>query len=391
MILMNKIKKLIKEMCPNGVEYKALGQCVKSLKKGTLKTSELVETGYPVINSGRKLYGYYNNFNNIGPSLTIAARGEYAGFINFFNQKFWAGGLCYPYKSLNEENLSTKFIYYFLKNIEKNIRKEIVFDGSIPALNKQDIEKVKIPIPPIEVQKEIVKILDKFSELEEELEEELEARKKQYEFYNGFLFEISKRKKYVKFGNVANIVRGASPRPIKNFITSEKNGYPWIKIGDVSPNDKFITKTKEMITYDGVKKSRIVRKGDFILSNSMSFGRPYILGINGCIHDGWLSISDFEKTFTNNFLYYLLNSEYVQNLFKQKVSSGTVQNLNADIVKSIELPVYTFEEQERIVSILDKFDKLVNDMKEGLPAEIEFRRKQYEYYRNKLLSFKELS
>ncbi|MEE0700033.1 MAG: restriction endonuclease subunit S [Bacilli bacterium] len=388
---MNKIKKLIKEMCPNGVEYKALGQCVKSLKKGTLKTSELVETGYPVINSGRKLYGYYNNFNNIGPSLTIAARGEYAGFINFFNQKFWAGGLCYPYKSLNEENLSTKFIYYFLKNIEKNIRKEIVFDGSIPALNKQDIEKVKIPIPPIEVQKEIVKILDKFSELEEELEEELEARKKQYEFYNGFLFEISKRKKYVKFGNVANIVRGASPRPIKNFITSEKNGYPWIKIGDVSPNDKFITKTKEMITYDGVKKSRIVRKGDFILSNSMSFGRPYILGINGCIHDGWLSISDFEKTFTNNFLYYLLNSEYVQNLFKQKVSSGTVQNLNADIVKSIELPVYTFEEQERIVSILDKFDKLVNDMKEGLPAEIEFRRKQYEYYRNKLLSFKELS
>ena len=123
----------------------------------------------------------------------------------------------------------------------------------------------------------------------------------------------------------------------------------------------------------------------------MSFGRPYILKINGCIHDGWLSISDFKDYFVPDFLYYLLSSSKIQNEFKKKASfGGAVQNLNADIVKAIEIPMPSIEEQERIVSILDRFDKLCNDISEGLPAEIEARKKQYEYYRDKLLNFKEL-
>ena len=170
---MSRINDLIKELCPNGVEYKSIKDTCVVLKKGTLKTTDLLESGYPVINSGRNLYGYYDQYNNDGNAFTVAARGEYAGYINYFSDKFWAGGLCYPYRSKSEELFNTKFIYYCLKNIEKTIRREIVADGSIPALNKGDLELILIPVPPLEVQEEIVKILDKFGELEAELEAEL--------------------------------------------------------------------------------------------------------------------------------------------------------------------------------------------------------------------------
>jgi type I restriction enzyme S subunit len=163
----------------------------------------------------------------------------------------------------------------------------------------------------------------------------------------------------------------------------------WIKIGDVGFGGKYITRTAERIKPAGVKFSRLVRPGDFVLSNSMSFGRPYILKIEGCIHDGWLAISDFSDTYLPDFLYHLLRSSRVYREMSAKASNGTVQNLNAEIVKSLRLPVPPLEEQQRIVTILDKFDALVNDLSIGLPAELKARRQQYEYYRNRLLTFQE--
>ena len=192
------------------------------------------------------------------------------------------------------------------------------------------------------------------------------------------------------FGFIATISRGASPRPIKNFITNDMGGVNWIKIGDVEPDAKYITRTAERITPEGAQKSRRVQKGNFILSNSMSFGRPYILKIDGCIHDGWLSIADFEEYVLPDYLYHLLSSNDIQQEMRKRASfGGAVQNLNADTVRALELPVPTLHEQSRIVNILDRFDALTTDITTGLPAEIEARRKQYEYYRDKLLTFKE--
>ena len=176
-----------------------------------------------------------------------------------------------------------------------------------------------------------------------------------------------------KFGEIAKIVRGASPRPISQYVTNDENSVNWIKIGDVKPDSKYITETKEKITQEGAKKSRHVEIGDFIMSNSMSFGRPYILKINGCIHDGWLSISEFNDYVTSDYLYYLLNSSTVQKQMNQKVSKGTVRNLNADIVKALKIPVPPLEIQCEIVRILDNF------------TELTARKKQYEYYRDTLL------
>lgn len=192
------------------------------------------------------------------------------------------------------------------------------------------------------------------------------------------------------FKDIATIQRGASPRPIHSYITSSSDGVNWIKIGDTFKDNKYIESAEERITSDGAKKSRWVHPGDFILSNSMSFGRPYIVKIEGCIHDGWLSISEFDKFVTPDFLYHLLSSNNIQKQFEQKASSGTVQNLNAELVRSIILPIPSIEVQRSIVDCLDTFDVVCNDLKNGIPAEIEARKKQYEYYRDKLLSFGEV-
>lgn len=193
------------------------------------------------------------------------------------------------------------------------------------------------------------------------------------------------------FGEVAKIQRGASPRPIAKYITEDENGVPWIKIGDTSSGLKYVKKTTQRITADGAKKSRILKKGDFILSNSMSFGRPYILDINGAIHDGWASISDFREKLNSDYLYHYLSSNNVQNYWLSKINSGSVSNLNADLIKTLLIPIpcpenpkKSLEIQAEIVRILDAFTELTAK----LTAELTARKKQYNYYREQLLNFK---
>ena len=188
---------------------------------------------------------------------------------------------------------------------------------------------------------------------------------------------------FYPLGEVCTVVRGASPRPIKNFITEEIDSVNWIKIGDVAVGSKYITSCAERITREGAKKSRFVKKGDFILSNSMSFGRPYILEIDGCIHDGWLAISDFEDKMITDYLYYVLVSGNIQREMEHRASfGGAVQNLNADIVRAIEIPVPPIEVQQEIVRILDKFTAL----DAGLNDELNNRRKQYLYAMDELVA-----
>ena len=188
-------------------------------------------------------------------------------------------------------------------------------------------------------------------------------------------------------GAICQIVRGASPRPIKSYITSKENGVPWIKIGDVSTGAKYVTFTEEYITEEGAQKSRKVYKGDFILSNSMSFGRPYILKIDGCIHDGWLSISGFQELLLPDFLYYILSSSLIQREMAKKASfGGAVQNLNADIVRGIAIPVPPLPVQEEIVRILDELTEKTDELISELNAELDERKKQYEYFQNQLFA-----
>lgn len=161
-------------------------------------------------------------------------------------------------------------------------------------------------------------------------------------------------------GFVLEINRGGSPRPISSYITNNPNGINWIKISDASANGKYIYNTKEKINANGVSKSRYVKENDFLLTNSMSFGRPYILKTSGCIHDGWLVLTDINKIFDQEFLYYLLSSPFAYNQLSDKVSGGVVKNLNIEKVKASMCPIPPLNEQNKIVSLIHKFENIIN-------------------------------
>ncbi len=162
-----------------------------------------------------------------------------------------------------------------------------------------------------------------------------------------------------KFGECVLIQRGGSPRPIENFITNNENGINWIKIGDVSTGSRYITQTKEKIIPEGEKHSRKVLIGDLILSNSMSFGRPYIMAIEGCIHDGWLLIRDEKKIFNLEYLLQLLSSEHMINQYKALASGGVVINLNSELVQSTNVFIPNKKEQTKIGDYFQRLDKLI--------------------------------
>ena len=175
-------------------------------------------------------------------------------------------------------------------------------------------------------------------------------------------FDIPQNWRWVKLGTVCTIARGGSPRPIKSYLTTKEDGINWIKIGDTDKNGKYIYSTQEKIIPEGVKKSRMVYSGDFLLTNSMSFGRPYILKIDGCIHDGWLVISQPNEIFIPDFLYWLLSSNVAYSQFADKVSGAVVKNLNSDKVANSVFPLPPIEEQRRIVykveELMAKIDEL---------------------------------
>ncbi|VSP53868.1 Type I restriction modification DNA specificity domain [Streptococcus pneumoniae] len=160
---------------------------------------------------------------------------------------------------------------------------------------------------------------------------------------------------------MVEIVRGGSPRPIKDYLTSEVDGINWIKIGDTEKGEKYINNVKEKIKKSGLNKTRFVKKGTFLLTNSMSFGRPYILNVDGAIHDGWLAISNYENSLNKDYLFYILSSNVVYSQFLSLISGAVVKNLNSDKVASILIPLPPLSEQQRIIeaieSALEKVDE----------------------------------
>ncbi|WP_448247824.1 restriction endonuclease subunit S [Thalassotalea agariperforans] len=157
----------------------------------------------------------------------------------------------------------------------------------------------------------------------------------------------------VRLDSLYDIARGGSPRPIKDYITEDPNGINWIKIGDATASGKFIYETKQKIKQEGIQRSRLVNKGDFILSNSMSFGRPYIMGTSGCIHDGWLVLSAKDERIDQDFLYHMLGSPFVFSQFDALAAGSTVRNLNIELVSRVKIPLLPLAEQKRIVALLD--------------------------------------
>ncbi len=186
-------------------------------------------------------------------------------------------------------------------------------------------------------------------------------------------FKIDNSWLWLKFLDIAYIVRGGSPRPIKSYITDNPNGINWIKIGDTKAQPKYIFETRQKIIQEGIKRSRRVVSGDFLLSNSMSFGRPYILRTTGCIHDGWLLIRKSKKIINEDYLYHLLSSKFVYNSFKSRAAGGVVQNLNIGKVKEVMLPLPPLAEQKAIVKIVNQLMAEVDQLEAQTKTRVQLR------------------
>lgn len=167
-------------------------------------------------------------------------------------------------------------------------------------------------------------------------------------------FEVPESWCWCRLGDLAAIARGGSPRPINDFLTNDPDGYNWIKISDTDKGGKFINSTKQKIKKEGLYKTRLIHKGDFLLTNSMSFGRPYISNIEGCIHDGWLVFSFINELINPDFIYHLLSSPFIYDSFSQSAAGGVVQNLNTDKVIDTLVPLPPLEEQKEIVKKLEE-------------------------------------
>ncbi len=266
-------------------------------------------------------------------------------------------------RAINNE-VVPEFLHYVLHSHWFDLFVRNVLTGStIKHLNQEKFYKFSFEAPDVPTQKKIVEVLESIDAV---IDKTREYIAKYSNIKLGMLHDLfeTRLEGYVTrpLGEIANIQRGGSPRPIQDFITNREDGVNWIKIGDTSLTSKYIMSAKEKIIPAGVRHSRKVKPGDFVLSNSMSFGRPYIVGIDGCVHDGWLVISDYEDSLDVNYLYYILCSHQVQKQLEALAAGSTVQNLKSDTVKKVIIPVPSdIEEQKQLAEKISAVDEKLDN------------------------------
>lgn len=389
---MSKLQELIKELCPDGVEFKKLEE-VCELSRGKVYSKTYINNNignYPVYSSqtaNNGELGKISSYDYDGEYLTWTTDGAYAGTIFHRQGRFSITNVC-GLITIKSNKLLVRFLYYWLSIKAK----EYVYQGmGNPKLMTNQMEIIEIPLPPLEIQNEIVRILDTFTSHTAELQAELQARKEQYEYYRNKLLtfdENDERVKWMTLGEVSvNVCSGGTPS------TSNKKYYqghiPWLRTQEVDWKDVFYTKIK--ISEDAIKNSsaKIIPPNCVIVAMyGATAGKTCINKIPLTTNQACCNLEINKDIALYKYVYYWLYKEY----YKLKaLGEGSQSNISGKKIKSYAIPIPPLSEQQRIVSILDKFESLVNDLSEGLPAEITVVQEQYEYYRNKLLTFKRKS
>lgn len=271
------------------------------------------------------------------------------------------------------DNVNFDYFIFFMNFVSLKFKNSKV-GSAIPHLNKKLFNECEIPLPNLMEQKAIAdKLDDSFAKIENAITNLINAKEnlKLYKqsvlksAFNGDLLPNTSPTHWEvkKLGEIFNIVRGGSPRPIKSYLTDDKNGINWIKIGDIETGSKYITHTKQKILASGLKKSRAVKAGDLLLTNSMSFGRPYISKINGAVHDGWL-IFEPKIQISKDYVFYFFSSSDTYSKLSNLAVGSTVKNLQINFLENFEIPLPPLSEQNLIVAEIDRrfaiVDKTLN-------------------------------
>lgn len=380
---MRRLEELIRQFCPDGVEYQKVEKISRTLApRAKIKSHSYLENGkYPVINQGQDYIGGYTDEEGAFPQGEYVIFGDHTCVVKFVDFPFVQGAdgvkVIVP-----KEAIICKYLYYCMSNIKINVSY---------ARHWSKMRDEEIPVPPLEVQQEIVRILDQFTELTAELT----ARKKQYEYYQKYLLKFDNDVKWAPLGEIANVtdyVANGSFASLRENVSykNEPDFAVLIRTADYSTNfnpQKMVYIDEH--AYEFLSKSKLFG-GEIIINNvgagvgttfrCPNLNMPMSLAPNSVV----VSTND------DAFYYYWFISQWGQDAIRKIVSKSAMPKFNKTGLRSIKVPVPTKEVRERVVDILDRFDALCNDLTSGLPAEIEARRKQYEYYRDKLLTFKRL-
>ncbi|MEN5054509.1 restriction endonuclease subunit S [Sphingobacterium kitahiroshimense] len=275
---------------------------------------------------------------------------------------------------VNEKIFSKNFVFQYINSKYFRSRAIDISTGSTrQRIGLPELKNLKVIIPPLVEQEAIATALSDCDMWIKSLEQVVGKKRLIKQSAMQELLAPKDDWEVKKLGEVIDVFRGGSPRPIQNYISNKLEGINWIKIGDTSSSSKFIVSANEKIIFEGEKMSRRVYPGDFLLSNSMSFGRPYILKIDGCIHDGWLVLQNYHLSFNIEFLYYLLTSKYIMDQYKSKASGSSVLNLNKELVKSVELLIPPLSEQTRIAMILSDMDEEIEALEQKLNKALQIK------------------
>lgn len=409
-IEMNKLEQLINEFCPEGVEYKALGELGEFYSGLNGKSKDDFNNG------NAKFITYMNVFSNpslkididdkvkieknenqntiqygdvifTGSSETPEECGMSSVLTSTIDEKLYLNSFCFGFRFYDEKLMLPEFSKYVFRSSE--IRKQIKRTASGVTrfnISKKKMEKVTIPLPPILVQEEIVRILDKFTELAAELATELAARKQQYEYYKSSLLTFGNEIEWKSLGDVCIVQAGGTPS--KNERLYWENGnIKWLS-STVCKNQKNVDEITNYITEQGLLKSsaRMMKANTTLVALvGATIGKVAFLPFKAAINQNIAGIYPInDNDLDPSYIYYACTMLYPKFL---EFSSGKLAMANLSFVRNLKIPVPPLEEQQCIVDTLDHFEKLCNDISEGLPAEIEARQKQYEYYRDKLLTF----
>lgn len=414
---MSKLERLIQQYCPDGVEWKTLGELGDFYSGLTGKTKSDFTGG------NEKFITYVNVFNN--PSLKTdvlekvkIAEGERQNTIQYGDvlftgssetpdecgmssvlthkteEKLYLNSFCFGFRFFDLSDKCPSFMKYLFRST--NIRKAICKTANGVTrynISKKEFAKIEIPIIPLPVQEEIVRVLDAFTELQAELQAELQKRQQQYNFYRDNLLNFNRggqEIKWMKMSDVFEIRNGYTPSKANNDFW-EGGTIPWFRMEDIRQNGRILSDSISHITPKGVKGKGLFSANSFIIATTATIGEHALLIADSLANQRFTNLKirkSLEKELSIKFFYYYLF--IIDEWCKSNINLSNFASVDMVKFHNLRIPIPPLEEQNRIVSILDRFDTLTNDLTSGLPAEMEKRRQQYEYYRDRLLTFKRL-
>lgn len=408
---MSKINDLIRKMCPNGVEYKKIDECCYfqngfAFKSNLFRDSGKILLRITNISNGKidlsdvkyiDVKDYKENLNNYivrNEEIVIAMSGATTGKVGinrtnldlYLNQRV---GKIVP----KVKNLNNHFLYHYLLS-KVNCFYQLAGGGAQPNLSSESIKNTIIPIPPIEVQDEIARILDKFDELQLELNAELEERKQQYDYYKIQCFEKIKDAKYKHITDIASVKARVGWQRLTKAEYLQKGDYYLITGTDFQADGNINFESCVYVTEEryNMDENIQIHKNDILITKDGTLGKVALMEEEPnkptTLNSGVFRISITAKNILPKYIYHYLTSKYFRDFIESVKTGSTIPHLTQQRLVTLNIPIPTIEEQKKIVNILDKFDRLVNSISEGLPAEIELRKQQYEYYKDRLLSFK---